>query len=257
MKTALILGDCQSNGNNCLSDQILLDQLPRTFSLRYHQKTQEAIKWAIQQQDFNSSFDKLSADVWKYIRQKEMSHAWTTYLDANIVNLSFNGAHFFGHCRRLKNYINLHGIPDLVIVTDYEFAHLSYSIRYNNKKYYFESLTTKHQDSNVENLRMREFEKTYNKSRNWHLKFHRRSFSLLIKILNFHNIKYEIVRFGQCTKDNEQVFSSFITHYIDCSDLRKKYTVDDPDSDFGAELGAIKLEYQPVIAERINSQIKL
>ena len=257
MKTVLILGDCQSNGNNCLSDQILLNQLPRTFSLRYHQKTQEAVKWAMQQTDFASSANNLLSDVWKYIRHKEMSYSWTQQLDANVVNLSFNGAHFFGHCRRLKNYIDLHGIPDLVIVTDYEFAHLSYSVRHNNEKYYFDSLTTGHQDSTVEMLRQQKLETTYNKSRNWHLKFHRRSFNLLIQILKFYNIDYKLVRFGQCNKNNEQVFSSFMFDYIDCSYIRKKYTVDDPNSDFGAELGAIKLKMQPIIAQRINLSLKL
>jgi hypothetical protein len=257
MKTVLILGDCQSNGNNCLSDQILLDQEPRTFSLRYHQKTQEAINWAVQQKDFKSSNDKWSDDVWKYLRQKEMLCSWTSYLNANVVNLSFNGAHFFGHCRRLKNYIDLHGIPDLVIVTDYEFSHVSYSVKHNNKKYYFESLTTKNQDPDVENLRIQAVDRLYKRSGSWHSNFHRRSFNLLIKILNFHSINYKIVRFGQCTKKYEQVFSDFMLDYIDCLDLRKKYTVDDPNSDFGAELGTVKLEHQSIIAQRIKSNLDL
>jgi hypothetical protein len=118
-------------------------------------------------------------------------------------------------------------------------------------------LTTKNQDPEVENLRIQEVKRMYNRGRSWHSNFHRRSFDLLTKILNFHSIEYKIVRFGQYAEKNEQVFNGFMPDYIDCSDLRKQYTVDDPDSEFGAELGTVKLEYQSIVAQRIKSNLDL
>lgn len=253
MKTILILGDCQSNGNNCLSDEIIGNKEPRTFSLRYHKKIKSALQWCLKQNDFVGNLNSLESNVWKFVRYKEMSLAWPSMINGNVVNLSFNGAHFFGHCRRLINWIDSNNAPDFVLITDYEFSHLSYSVMYQGSKHYFESLTVVNSNTALERLRQEKLQKTFLHDREWHKRFHRRSFKLLIKILNKHNIDYAVVRFGQCRENNHVEFEKFLVDYIDCTDLRKTYTVDDDNFDFGAELAEPKKNMQKIIAARVNN----
>jgi len=253
MKTILILGDCQSNGNNCLSDEIMGDTQPRTFSLRYHKQIKPALQWCLKQNDFVGHLDSLESKAWKFVRHKEMSLAWPSMINGYVTNLSFNGAHFFGHCRRLINWLRINNRPDLVLVTDYEFSHLSYSVMYQGRKHHFESLTVTNSDPTLEKLRQETLQKTFLRDRKWHARFHRRSFKLLIKILKNYNIDYAVVRFGQCRENNHVEFENFLNEYIDCTDLRKTYTVDDRNLDFGAELAEPKKNTQKNIAARVNN----
>ena len=253
MKTILILGDCQSNGNNCLADEIIGNKEPRTFSLRYHKKINPVLQWCVKHKDFASHIDSLESNVWKFVRKKEMDLAWPSMIDANVINLSFNGAHFFGHCRRLTNWIKTNGTPDLVLITDYEFSHLSYSVTYQGVKHYFESLTVANLDPAVECLRQQKLQRIFTHDRNWHARFHRRSFKLLIKILEYYQANFAVLRFGQHKNYNRVVFDQFLNNDIDCSDLRKTYTVDNDNFDFGAELAQQKLQAQKSIAERVNN----
>lgn len=255
MKKVLVLGDCQSNGNNCLADEVTGIKQPRTFSLRYHQNINQVLHWATKQIDFTASADNLESSTWKFLRKKEMNLAWPSMINANVINLSFNGAHFFGHCRRLIDWIKTNGTPDLVLITDYEFSHLSYSINYQGVRYYFESLTVANPDPVVECLRQQKLHKIFTRDRNWHARFHRRSFKLLIKILRHYQVNFAVLRFGQHKNYNRMVFDQFLNNDIDCSDLRKIYTIDNDNFDFGAELSQQKLQAQRIIAERVNKFI--
>jgi nicotinamide riboside kinase len=253
MKNVLILGDCQSNGNNCLADEITEVVVPRTFSLRFHNQIVAGTRWALQQKDFSRcNISELKNEVWRFIRKKEMSMAWPSFLNANVINMSFNGAHYLGHCYRLKQYIKTNNKPDLVIITDYEFNHMAYSVTSDYKKYFFESLTRSNYSEDIEQKRQEKIKYVLSKERHWHTKLHRRSFRKLTNILDNNKIPYLTLRFGQFSKRNQTVFDSFLGCDIDCKDMRLCYTIDDIQSEYGAELSVKKFAAQKEIAACVN-----
>ena len=139
MKTVLILGDCQSNGNNCLAHQVFDDSdRLQTWSLRYHQQSATVLEWI--NKNFPEFRPKSDLEIWKFFRQQELAVSWPSLLQrAQVTNLSINGAHFIGYHGRFKKYIAQHGIPDHVIVTDYAPGHQACAFK--NQVQYVTELT--------------------------------------------------------------------------------------------------------------------
>jgi len=253
MKNVLILGDCQSNGNNCLADEITETTVLRTFSLRFHNQIKAGTRWVLKQKDFPPcNISDLKNQVWRYIRKREIAIAWPSFLNADVTNMSINGAHYLGHCRRLQTYLKNNNKPDLVIITDYEFNHLAYSITHQRKKHFFESLSGAAESNDIEILRREKMSFVQARDRCWHTKLHRRSFAKLKNILDNNAIPYLILRFGQFSKRNQTAFDSFLGCDIDCKDIRLSYTIDDANSEYGAELSVKKFAAQKEIADRVN-----
>jgi len=268
MKTILVLGDCQSNGNNCLADQITGVEIPRTFSLHYHNNSawrdhilsdnfDLVFKWALKQKDFPScDIKELRSKIWEYIRKKEMHIAWPSLIDnANVVNLSVNGAHFLGHCFRLKKYLKDNPPPDLIIITDYEFNHIAYTIKEKQTRHFYETITESNFNNTLENKRQEKVDRLKIRTKERHLQMHQRSFKLLVNIIESYKLKYFILRFGQFSIDNQEKFDSFLNCDIDCKDIRLSYLVDDGESEYGAELSKMKLGAQQLVANRVMKVI--
>jgi len=226
--------------------------VPRTFSLRYHNELKLATKWAIRQDDFPAStVHNLQSDIWKYIRKKEIELSWPSLLPGDIVNLSFNGSHYLGHYLRLKKYLETHSKPDLVIVTDYEFNHVAYTLRFDNQRYFFESLTRSNLSNEIEKQRNIKMKEILAKSKNWHSKLHRRGFHKLVSVLEEKAIGYKIMRFGQFSDQNQKIFDDFLGCDIDCKDIRLSYTTNYKNLEYGAEISKKKLEAQQLISNRV------
>lgn len=258
----LVLGDCQSNGNNCLSDEILGDNLPRTWSLRYHNNCSQALKWYLSQRRKHNIVDSARAEsimdtTWAYIRKEELKVAWPSLLRGDVTNRSVNGAHFIGYHKRLLQYINTVGLPDRVLITDYTFAHYSSSFKRNNTRYVFErnrfysdqEWNTKDYPIDVHKELLARIAFQSNQPREWHLKKHIKAFNQLIRVLNHYRLKWSVVRFGENKEQNVDVFNKIMGTDIDCKDLFKQYRVDD------AEYATKKLNCQPEIAKRVQNYI--
>ncbi len=255
----LILGDCQSNGNNCLADEVLEETAPRSWSLRFHKNFQQAFKWYLKHRIANKVKDPIpSGDiesaVWTYLRQAELDVAWPNLLDHEVTNRSLNGAHFVGYHKRLLQYIERQGLPDHVLVTDFTFPHIVSSFKRNGKRYVFEKspnygdVEWNPEDYPIEvhNELKKRMEFQLAQPREWYVRKHTKSFNQLIKVLEHYKLKWTVVRFGDDEQENIDLFDRIMGRGIDCIDFYKYYHSD------GLEHGTKKLEVQKDIARKIN-----
>ena len=260
----LVLGDCQSNGNNCLADQVLNESLPRTWSLQYHNENfKKIMKWFLEDRVKNNEVEKISirnieAEVWKYLQTQERKLAWPALLNGEVTNRSFNGATFVGYHKRLIEYINTVGIPDHVLVTDFTFPHIVSSFKYDNKRYVFEkspnygSRQYNPNDYPVEvHLKLADrITFQLSQPREWHIKKHTKSFDQLVKVLTHYNLKWTVFKFGDTKQENIDVFDKIMGDGINCLDLFQQYHYTE-----GGENSTMKLNLQQTIANRIQSYI--
>lgn len=260
MDTIVVLGDCQSNGNNCLAHEIVTNFRLHTWSLKFHGEFQNVFKWYLKHRISNKVKDpipshNLEKEVWHYFWETELQTAWPNLLDCNIVNFSKNGGHFIGHHYRLKEYLKHNPKPSLVIITDYTFSHISTSFQHDSKRYLFERETYADEDWNpadysveVHKKRLASLavQKAYSRERSQRKHF--LGFKQLIKFIKSHNLPYLIVRFGDADKKNIEAFN-FMGTDIDCTDLFNQYATTD------GEDSLTKLKIQSTVAERVSTAI--
>jgi hypothetical protein len=255
----LVLGDCQSNGNNCLSDRILGDSMPRSWSLRYHGESKKVLRWVLEQRHDSDMtlplpLDDLEDFAWRYMRKQELAVAWPNRLPGAVTNLSFNGAHFLGHYHRLRNYL-VQDRPDHVIVTDYKSNHIGMVFNFDNQQYVFEggNYTDSHYRAeyprSVHEQRLERLAVHKSQSANWIMRKHRRSYQALIGLLDKNQIPYSIMRFGHIDDAPLQAWDKFMPNHIDCTQIFRQYTVAE------GEYGQKKLEYQQIIADLVQQHL--
>ena len=258
----LVLGDCQSNGNNCLADQVLEETAPRTWSLRFHKNFQQAFKWYLKHRIANNVKDPIpSGDiesaVWAYLRNEELKLAWPNLLNGEVVNRSLNGAHFVGYHKRLLQYIERNGAPDHVLVTDFTFPHIVSSFKRNGVRYVFEKSPNygdvewnpSDYPLDVHNELKARMEFQLAQSREWYIRKHTKGFNQLIKVLEHYKLKWTVVRFGDDEQQNIDVFDAIMGRGIDCIDLYKQY------HENFAENSTKKLQLQSEIVRRIQGYL--
>jgi len=262
MMKILVLGDCQSNGNNCLADQVLNESAPRTWSLRYHNTFPQAFKWYLKHRLENKIKEPMpSGDiesaVWAYLRSEELRLAWPNLLDAEVTNRSLNGAHFVGYHKRLLQYIDTVGMPDHVLVTDFTFPHIVSSFKYDNIRYVFEKSPNygdvewnpAEYPIEVHQTLKARMQFQLAQPREWYIRKHTKSFNQLVKVLEHYKLKWTVVRFGDDEQQNIDVFDNIMGRGIDCIDFYKQYHAD------CAENGTVKLNLQSEIARRIQEHL--
>ena len=237
MNSILILGDCQSNGNNCLADEILNDSAPRTWSLRYHKEFGSAFKWFLKHRIANNVRDELpkgnlESAVWSYIREQELKTAWPNLLSIpTVTNRSLNGAHFVGYQWRLKRHLEQFGKPDHVLITDFTFPHIVSAFKFNGKQYLFEKSPNYGDNEwnpddyplevHQELVKRMTFQLVQN--RDWYVRKHTKGFNQLVKFMQFHQLNWTVVRFGDIQQENIDVFDKIMGRGIDCIPLFQRY----------------------------------
>jgi hypothetical protein len=262
MKTILVLGDCQSNGNNCLSGDIVNDDAPRTWSLRFHNDFRSVFKWYLKHRKENKVTEPMSTGnmesvVWNYLWEEEQKAAWPNLLNVpNVVNISINGGHFIGHHKRLKQYLAENPKPDHVLVTDYTFSHIAHSFKHNNQRYVFERENYVDDEWNPDRYPVEVHRKRLNgiafqksQSKDWHIRRHRNGYNMLIKFLNSQSIKWTTVRFGDPDPNNSEIFKNLMHPGIDCTEYGKQYMSTE------GENAKIKLSMQKKIAETVQEYL--
>lgn len=256
MKTIVVLGDCQSNGNNCLAHQIIESPRLHTWSLRFHKEFQPVFKWYLKHKIAHNDRtpmpnNNLEGVVWHYFWEQELAVSWPFLLDANVINFSKNGAHFIGYHHRLKKYLKDNPAPDHIIITDYTFSHQATSFRFNNRRYLFERETYIASEWNANDYpeavhlkRLAGVDKQKKESHNRKLRKHRLAFKMLIKFIESQNIPYTLVRFNS-------EFDEFMPREVDCTSLYNQYTtVDGEDS-------KLKFDIQPTVAELVATKLSI
>lgn len=262
MQTLLILGDCQSNGNNCLAHEIIKNDEPRTWSLRFHNDFGNVFKWYLKHRKENNvktpvSVDNMQNVVWHYLWEQERRAAWPNLLTVpNVINISINGGHFIGHHNRLKKYLAENPKPDYVLITDYTFSHIAYSFKYNNQRYVFEKENYSDAEWNpdrypieVHKKRLKNLEFQKSQTKDWHILRHLRGYNMLTKFLNSYNISWSTLRFGNPNPENTKIFGEFMHQGIDCTDIGCQYM-----STYGED-AKLKLSLQRNIADRVQEHL--
>jgi len=252
MKTVLILGDCQSNGNNCLAHQICHDpSILQTWSLRYHQQSAIVSEWI--EEKFPEFKPDSDLEIWRFLRHQELAISWPNLLQqVQVTNLSINGAHFIGHHSRLKKYIDQHGVPDHVIITDHAPSHQACAFKYNVQ--YVTELTFSpmpaHDDFIKNKIRGR-FDYQNQQSNDWHQQRHQKSFSLLMQCVKHYKIPYTVVAFGGYEIDLDR----FMSADVDCADIHNEYHPHTKSLWQQGEHSKLKFESQQIIADRVQTAL--
>lgn len=265
-KKILVLGDCQSSGNNCLAHEIMgVENYFLEWSLNHNKKTTEVIRWALQQWKKQEAREKISVNdieskAWQFLRQEELKLAWPNLLvDYDVVNLSRNGAHFLGYHKRLLQEVTRLSKIDCVLITDYVFSHTVVSFKLHDRTHVYE----KTYDYNIEQWNPTLYDKSVHdriiellqkqtkKPMSWFQRRHRHAYYFLRKSILQHNIPWFVVRFGERSTVNVDFFDSFMEPGIDCRDLYKAYR---PHDRYG-EWSKSKLDTQPLVADRIQQYL--
>jgi len=236
MTTLLILGDCQSNGNNCLAHVVLNNSEPRTWSLKFHNEFRSVFKWYLQHRKEHGVTTSMPTGnieqvVWHYLWEEEQQSAWPNLLKIpNVVNMSINGAHFIGHHNRLKNYLKNNPKPDYVLITDYTFSHIAHSFKWQDQRYVFERENYIDKEWNPDRYPIEVHKKRLSgiafqksQSREWHIRRHKKGYHMLTKLLDHHNINWSTIRFGDPQNENTQVFADIMHPGIDCVSIGQQY----------------------------------
>ena len=257
----VVLGDCQSNGNNCLADEIMQNSELRTWSMRHNKQLAQVTRWMLSQRKKDAASDmvelkNLEDHVWKYLREQEMKLAWPAMIKAQVVNLSYNGAHFSGHWYRLAEFLQKDR-PNHIIITDYQINHVGVVFRYQGKQYSFEG--TNYNESAyhgqyplaVHELRMRNMERNKRQTHDWTMRKHRRCYQGLTALIESYQIPYSLMKFGNVTGAAQAPFDQFMPTQIDCTNMYGSYTVAD------GEWSHKKRICQSKIADLVNSYLDL
>ena len=140
-KSLVILGDCASNGANCIAGEVTGNKDVRvSYSLQYHNQYSDILKWYLKKRKEVKyttpiSMQLLQHESLKAYRQREMEVSWPSLLECKTYNYSWNGNTFQGYLSDIKNHIVLHGKPDLVAITCYTPNHVYVRVNSNKEKY--------------------------------------------------------------------------------------------------------------------------
>lgn len=268
MDKILVLGDCASNGNNALGHLVYNDDnVVMTYSLIYHQKFDEVVKWFFTSKKNgdivydgpainNSNIHHIAmAELVK--KEKEIS--WPEKLQKDTVNLSINGNHFGYYLVQLKRYLSNNSKPAHVLITDYSSDHIFLhfirdGVRYDILPSY--SLLDKPYEhgkkSYPENLHetvVDKFKTERKKSSKYLMKKNKRMFKVLKNFCNKNDIEYTCVLFRNEFRDiflNEDV--------IDLVDIKNQWS--NGIGDNSGEVCKKKFELQEQCAEIVDLHIK-
>ena len=260
----VVLGDCQSNGNNCLMHEIAPDRTHCTWSLRYHNEYDVVFKWMLKKIAQGSKLPEVTVrtveDVsWAFLRREEKAVAWPALLtDHTVYDYSINGAHFIGYLKRLQQHVVKHGKPDLVIITDYSPSHVGVVFKDHGQRYVFESVNydsyvwkTDKYSPHVRDVYFKRLDSLKRHDDSYHYKRHRHYYRLLQQYLDQNNIQSMTVRFGTLEERDIKAFDEFMSTDVDCTEEFKEYTTRE------GEHSLTKLQLQQTIAAKIKHHLPM
>jgi hypothetical protein len=260
----LLLGDCASDGSNCLNKQIIgEDSLSTEYNLSWYKKYHKLITlWYLRETKSKrqriSDLNDIGDNALNYLHDKELEMSWAKNLDPKlqVTNLSKGGATAYGYYKRLLKYEETNnGTPDLILLTDYDPTHPWQRINLNGQKYFFEKGYDPRRPDFEINPKLKSppmaqkiafskskfyFDTESNEKRNFKI------MSWFCRYLATNKYKFIKIKFYKGFVEFDQD-----PEVVDCSDLFKKYTVLPRGTN-----GSIKLKVQDAICKRVtgNSQ---
>jgi len=250
----LLLGDCQSNGNNLLVPEILSTNTRIPYGLLYKDKYfQHVKKWYLKKliedkkldefkkvvNDINnkgeeiSNYLRVSKEISKYLRVRQLERAWPSMIKQhNITNLSFGGRTAIGYLKSLQKYLESNPKPDRILITDHTPTHQVFRLA-PNEEYYESSyelgddFQLNHRISIDEKKQFEIYQKAkflYHKNPKTIVKRSLRFFKWFLKYLDKNNFQYQLIFFIDLFQENFRTTTS-----IDCTKYYKEYHKSDGD----------------------------
>lgn len=269
-KNLVILGDCASNGTNCIASEVTGNKDIRvSYSLQYHNQHSDILKWYLKKRKEGKytnpiSMQLLQHESLKAYKQREMEVSWPSLLEYKTYNYSWSGNTFQGNLSDIKNHVALHGKPDLVAITCYTPDHVYVRVNNNKEKYngivhptwidrpynadtmsYSKAIYDKKQSKGKKELSSSQ---TYLNRKAYH------SWYWLTKFLKTNNIDYFCIRFRHPIVENRINIAYDLFENEKILDLRHLH--DTYSRPIDGDKSEVKLRYQPIIAEKINNFIK-
>lgn len=266
-KNILVLGDCTSNGNNCLGHLVYEDsETVLTYSLQYHKKFKEIVRWFLRERKKGNFLDKkvtiknLNYVALKTLKEEEKKISWPNLLDFNITNKSTNGNHFCNYIIQLTKYCENNENPDLVLITDHPLDHMVVYFTRDKKKYRFlcepQGVNEKYDSHKhhypylIHQEKINFIKKQNSYSSNYQRNKSRRYLSILEKKLQQKNISYFFVLFR---KKNEHLFSP--EKIIDLTDIKETWCSGNKDEYESREISSFKYDLQSKCATIVQKKL--
>lgn len=262
----LILGDCQSNGNNLLVPEIVPTETTIPYGLLHKNKFyKELRKWYLNELkaskqkrlliDTMKNIENIDKDLVQYLKKKQLEKAWPTYLDVNhtVTNLSFHDRTAIGYLRSLHRYLESNKKPDKILVTDHTPTHQVFRL-YPRSKYYEVSydpgdlFVFNNRISLDEDIQLQIYQKSkslYEKNSNHIIKRSLKLFGWFLKYLERNGFEYQVIFFHNIFKNS---FTS--SKSIDCTHFYQQYFTEK------GEIPLIKANLQNNIAQHIQKSLK-
>jgi len=258
----VILSDCATMGANCLASEVIGNEdAVISYSLKYHNMHNHIIKWYMQKRKEGRYTNPIRMSLIEHesvkaYEQAEMEVSWPLKLNSKVYNYSCHGNTFLGYLSDLKKHISKHGKPKKVIVTCFSPDHVYVRVNHNEQKY--EGVVyqnwidkpynpdTMSYSKGIYEKKQKHGKKEYAKDQNYLYRKAYHSWYWLKKFLQKNEIDYFCVRYGKFLDyefwKDEKV--------LDLSNIHKVYCNKDGDK------SKLKLQYQPIIADKVEKFIK-
>jgi len=269
-KSLVILGDCASNGANCIASDVIGDKEIRvSYSLQYHNQHGQIIKWFMQKRKLNKHNDTiplklLQHESLKAYRQSEMEVSWPNLLDCNTYNLSWTGNTFQGYLADIKKHIASHGKPDIVAITCYTPDHVY--VRVNNGKEKYNGIVyhtwidkpynpdTMSYSEIIYNKKQKQGKKEIASSAKYLNRKAYHAWYWLTKFLRANNIDFFCIRYRHADVADRPNIAYDLFKKEKMLDIREVHDIYCHPKD--GDKSVKKLQYQPVIAKTVNKFLR-
>jgi len=267
-QNVLVLGDCASNGNNALGHLVYDNpHAVLTFSLQYHKKFDDIVRWFLRERKNGKFLDKkisiknLNHVALKTLREEEKNISWPNLLNFNVTNRSINGNHFCNYILQLEKYCETIKNPDLVLITDYTPSHMVVYFTEDNKKYKF--LCEPHAENEEYDYHKHRYPRSIHqkkltfikKQNSYSLQYQnnktRRYLSILENKLHLKNIPYLFVLLRE---ENRHFFSP--NKVIDLTDIKSQWDNGSGGEYESGEISELKYNLQSSCAKKVEERIQ-
>jgi len=249
----VLVGDCIATGESLLWPEISGDKEfvgNAIESLKDKTLEKKLAAWYVRQNKEKIDFANIIHHSYKTKIKKEKEMSWVSHIP-ECLNFAVSGETFQGMHKKIKKQIAEVGKPSMVLITCFSPSHRCVVINHNNQRhvvkrdmyllehdqhlwptevYKLFTNRVKHQELLGEQFQKRKTKK---------------SFKLLIKLLDQHRIPHKFLLFRKYNK-------YLSDQYVDLTDLPETYINND-----GHENLSRKLEAQPQIARRVMDAVGL
>ena len=200
----LVVGDCIANGQNLLLPEILSKDEVEGDNLKISQEpgfNKKLLAWYLKKSK-SKTHDayKLLADALKFKRQQEKELSWVKHLP-DSVNLTGNGETFQVMHKKLRDYLNDHGKPKFVLITDFSPSHRCVVINADGEQHVVkrdDTFLDQEQEivpKNIYELFLSSVEKQKKYGEEYQKRKNLKSFDMLIRLLGHHDIQWRFLIF--------------------------------------------------------------